>query len=421
MDPELPFDFLNTAMTLSQRLMLTYRDWKSQPINLLATCDDVQQVLCFLRSLTTSCQKIGTIDIETIGIIEDNIYQCRQAIWNFETHVLSMRCRMTRGLCGKTNEDDAFLRSCPLDKSAHCALKYVINELQLVISVVVDVFLLADYGDVECDECHCDVTGHRSPLPPAESPLFVNQSSSAEPSLKRRRLDDQREESDDDTEKSFTCIDNKPKRAGAIHEKRTGQTQTPQEASHDSHLTPKNYLQHQYSAPSLLRLNGINANNTVPLPAVTEYACIDQRKVAYVEQWLESVSDDECHCASPIIEYNYYSDQPPAKVADLSYGSTDSSDYEYPNTSVIVEYLDDIGRDEWAQAEAAIDAYYYQEMCMVDGDSGYEPDTGVHLSGDLYFGDVELKGEKGTGRPEKAREWLSGLEACSQPFLLAAS
>ncbi|EGE84871.2 hypothetical protein BDDG_07816 [Blastomyces dermatitidis ATCC 18188] len=163
-------------MTLSERLMLSCRSWKIYDINLAATCDDIQQVLFCLRSLANVWRGGaggggggggggGTVDGQTVDVIDDNVYHCQRAVYDFETRVLSVRA-------GVGEEDLGFpvsIRWCPFDRVAHGALKCVIDELQLVISVAVDVFLLVgggrsdDHGD--CDEWYeCDGAGCQLPL-----------------------------------------------------------------------------------------------------------------------------------------------------------------------------------------------------------------------------------------------------------------
>ncbi|OAX80310.1 hypothetical protein ACJ72_05363 [Emergomyces africanus] len=205
---------LNDGMSLSQRLMLSHHNWQKRNINLAATCDDIQYTLFFLCSLTYECRDIEGIDCETISVIEDNVFHCRRAIYEFETQVLSMMGhRMLRVATGEEEENEeeneeekevgdgkgrvgggnaewasslTFTRWCPSTfyHAVHLALKDVVDELQLVISVAVDVVLLVgDYYDC-CDGCDCcDGIGCELPLrttngrqrcfdpyPPAERP-----------------------------------------------------------------------------------------------------------------------------------------------------------------------------------------------------------------------------------------------------------
>ncbi|OJD22068.1 hypothetical protein ACJ73_06588 [Blastomyces percursus] len=93
----------------------------------------------------------GAVDHQTVDVVEDNVYHCRGAVYDFETRVSSVRDReQDLGLGFQVS-----IRWCPFDRAAHGALKCVIDELLLVISVAVDVFLLAG-GGFSDDHEYCE-------------------------------------------------------------------------------------------------------------------------------------------------------------------------------------------------------------------------------------------------------------------------
>ncbi|OJD10992.1 hypothetical protein AJ78_08146 [Emergomyces pasteurianus Ep9510] len=421
---------LNDGMTLAQRLMLSYRNWKIHDINLAATCDDIQQVLFFLRSLAYECRDIGGIDCETINVIEDNVNLCRRAIYDFETQVLSMRYRMLRvteeeeeeegeeeaddeeSVDGKEGEEGGnaewsfapFMRPCPFDQAVHLAWKDVIDELQLVISVAVDVVLVVgdyycddryDYADRCDEEIDCEL-----PSPIVNGKHCVDQYPPAE------RLSE--------------CSD------GGWHVDLDNARFWVEDMSFTPCLTKAEPSRHVGNIPLLLQLNAKDAGDFIsPTSKIAHSCCFTQKSPPDIEDWLGNVTNQEAE-NYPAVDDSYHYDHHhrqktifadildsgeedrEGSSADCSNDDDDDDDSECPSTSII-EFLDSPprGSSTAAISPAAVDAFYQKQRIK----AAERPD-------DWYFGDVAiLVGGRG-GVDEQVAEFQSGCLHRSQEGVL---
>ncbi|PGH30117.1 hypothetical protein GX50_07137 [[Emmonsia] crescens] len=425
MDSKYTTHLLSDGMTRSERLMLSYRNWKIHDINLAATCDDIQQVLFFLRSLVYTCRGIGGIDCETINAIEDNVYHCRRAISNFETQVL-MRYRMLRATIGEEEEGEeeeekadgdeelqfpAFMRWCPFDQAAHLALKYVIDELQLVISVAVDVFLLAGGHCDNCDDC--DGTGCELPLRMTNGRQCFDRCTPVERSSKRTDGGWQPGDDYEDNKSMFTCLyyersyidsyDRKDMQdMSRTHysshqqqqQKKKARSRRRDEDTNAPSFTKAEPPHHVGNIPLLVQLNANDASDIISTPIINAGDCwFGDKRHAEIEHWLDSVKNEETDYSTIYDYYYYYYDhhhRPANTFGDIfDSGEEDSasdsaspSDSECPSTSIILEYLDGPSRGCSGGVSAAVDASYQKHRTEV----GERPDDYYHW----YFGDVAI-------------------------------
>ncbi|KKZ61518.1 hypothetical protein EMCG_00597 [[Emmonsia] crescens] len=426
MDSKHTTHLLSDGMTRSERLMLSYRNWKIHDINLAATCDDIQQVLFFLRSLVYTCRGIGGIDCETINAIEDNVYHCRHAIYNFETQVLSMRYRMLRATIGEEEEEEekaggdeelqfpAFMRWCPFDQAAHLALKYVIDELQLVISVAVDVFLLVGGRYDNCDDC--DGTGCELPLRMTNSRQCFDRCAPVEQSSKRTDGGWQPGDDYKDNDTMFTCLyhershidsdDGKVMQdmsrqyySSRQQQKKKARSIRRDEDTNAPRFTKAEPPHHVGNIPLLVQPNANDVSDIISTPIINAGGCwFGDKRHAAIERWLDSVQNEETDYSTIYDYYYYYYDHHNHHrhhhhaantfgdifddgEEDSASDSASPSDSECPSTSIILEYLDGPSRGCSGGVSAAVDASYQKHRAEV----GERPDDYYHW----YFGDVE--------------------------------
>ncbi|KLJ10802.1 hypothetical protein EMPG_13840 [Blastomyces silverae] len=398
MNPKHPTYLLNTLMTLSERLMLSYRRWKIHDINLAATCDDIQQVLFSLRSLAGACRGGmgsgggggGAVDGQTVDVIEDNVYHCQRAVYDFETRVLSMG----GGNWDWNGEDlgsPVSIRWCPFDRAVHGALEYVIDELQLVISVAVDVFLLAGGG--------CQV-----PLREPVSRGNYSMSCAAADWWALEKKDggwhcgnDHRDmfdcvyyeqrhrhpDSDSDHTGRSEDIPGNYCSAHHLQLQHTTHNRSGNQTAKNGPCLTKAELPHPFgdddmSPPPLLQLNTKGASDFI------------STQVTDIDGWLEKVTNEDVeydYYHAIIDEYYYPADHRrhslpitmPGCVSNSSdedsdsdsnshggSGSTASSSGECPNTSIILEYLDRPPRDVSCQKQCVEAGERLDDWCFDD-------------------------------------------------------